>query len=597
MVAHSGGGWECTRQVVLIEGYALVLHLTHRVSWETFWLLGVYADNSGGINSLLAFYVSLRKCLSALVASLPGGSWSGCVAAGDWNFVEHLGDRSPATPMNPRLESLLGVFSDISALCAFRDVTGIGPRPRGWTYSRNAATGRVFSWLDRIYVPHEGWAAEPPYVLSTNWSDHRVVVSDLIVTKPVVQVAVPAPRLPDLDGLDKSRTFWPSVLAAWDDIVRDGKPTLERWTAFKETVLREGLATNTSFKKKDSKYWRNIVRKEELAPDEIWDAVRGLAQPLRPVQPRRKVLWGEAIPKYDKPPAPRKCFRPSPSSPWQVPVLSRPDAQPAGAPTTPRKKEPHAKSVADMMDDKASTLRKNALRKMKRMTEKHTSDWYNLSLNKEADERGSRASVSVVGLRRPTEDVAWTDLEHMTAVSKDYFESLHSPEPTPVERLLAQDALIKEVETTYRHIPGPSDFEVGHFTEEEVLALRDKMPNTAPGPDGIPYEFWKRLCRKLQSLQNSPSPPRAFWGVFRDMANDVRARGSSRCGFKYANVSLFYKKGDPTLVSNYRPISSMNTDCKMYTNLVNARLAPWAVNKIHVDQKGFVPGWLMSDHT
>jgi len=41
----------------------------------------------------------------------------------------------------------------------------------------------------------------------------------------------------------------------------------------------------------------------------------------------------------------------------------------------------------------------------------------------------------------------------------------------------------------------------------------------------------------------------------------------------------------------------MNTDCKMYTNLINGRLAPWAVAKLHPDQKGFVPGRLMSDHT
>jgi len=41
----------------------------------------------------------------------------------------------------------------------------------------------------------------------------------------------------------------------------------------------------------------------------------------------------------------------------------------------------------------------------------------------------------------------------------------------------------------------------------------------------------------------------------------------------------------------------MNTDCKMYTNLVNARLAPWAISKIHEDQKGFVPGRQMKEHT
>ena len=193
--------------------------------------------------------------------------------------------------------------------------------------------------------------------------------------------------------------------------------------------------------------------------------------------------------------------------------------------------------------------------------------------------------------------LAWTDLRHMTAVSRDYFMELHRPEPTPMDRRLAQNDLLREVGATYGRLPGPTDFEVGPFTDEEVLALQDKMPNTAPGPDGIPYGFWKKLCLKLQSLSDTPDPPSAFWDMFRKVVNDVRTRGSSRCGFKDANVSLFYKKGDPTLVSNYRPISSMNTDCKMYTNLVNARLAPWAVSKIHEDQKGFVPGHLMSDHT
>jgi len=92
--------------------------------------------------------------------------------------------------MNPRMVGLLEVFSDISALCAFRDVVGHKPCPRGWTYSRNTAGCKVFSRLDRIYVPHDGWAAEPPYILSTNWSDHRLVVSNLIVSKPAVHVGL-----------------------------------------------------------------------------------------------------------------------------------------------------------------------------------------------------------------------------------------------------------------------------------------------------------------------------------------------------------------------------------------------------------------------
>jgi len=596
IIAHSNGGWTCDEQVTLISGFALLLHVSHRVSRESFWLLGVYADNTGGINSLVDFYVELRKCLSAFVASLPRGVWSGCVAAGDWNFVEHPGDRSPMSLPNPRVDLLLEVFSDVAALCSFRDAAGCGPCPRGWTYSKNTARHRTFSRLDRVYIPHDGWAAEPPYVLSTNWSDHRVVISDLIVTDPTVQVAVPAPRLPDLDGLSKSKVFWPSILVAWRDMTRDGRVTLERWSAFKETVLREGLAERTSFRRKTARYWRDAVRKEELAPGEIWDAVRGLAKHERPPKVREPKKWGTAVPGYDVPSAPRRCFRPSPSSPWQVPVLTHPPREET-AHVTSGKARPSDKTVADMLDDKASALRQNALRKMRRMAEKHTSEWYNLSLNKEVDERGSRASVSVAGLRRPTEELARSDLRHMAGVSRDYFKELHKLEPLTEDRTQAQEALLLEICDTYGRLPGLVDFEVGPFTDEEVLALQGKMPNTAPGPDGIPYKFWKRLRAMLQGLEAGPDPPPAFWSVFRDVANDVRTRGSSRCGFKDANVSLFYKKGDPTLVSNYRPISSMNTDCKMYTNLVNARLAPWAVSKIHDDQIGFVPGRLMSDHT
>jgi hypothetical protein len=41
----------------------------------------------------------------------------------------------------------------------------------------------------------------------------------------------------------------------------------------------------------------------------------------------------------------------------------------------------------------------------------------------------------------------------------------------------------------------------------------------------------------------------------------------------------------------------MNTDCKMYTNLVNAHLAPWAMTKLHDNQKGFVPLCHITEHT
>jgi len=146
---------------------------------------------------------------------------------------------------------------------------------------------------------------------------------------------------------------------------------------------------------------------------------------------------------------------------------------------------------------------------MDRMTRTHSSEWYKQSSNRELDERGSRASVSVEGLRRPDELVAHTDLEEMAPVARDYFYHLHTPEPCPPERRTAQDALLEEVRQQGLLRPDPKQDVIrnGPFMPEEMKALRSKMPNTAPGPDGIHYGFWKKLIRILDALQKDSPPP------------------------------------------------------------------------------------------
>ena len=163
----------------------------------------------------------------------------------------------------------------------------------------------------------------------------------------------------------------------------------------------------------------------------------------------------------------------------------------------------------------------------------------------------------------------------------------------------AQSVLLDEVHDAYSSIPAPADLYSGPFTKEEIPALFNSMPNTALGPDSIPYIFWKSLNFHILSYnkEHPQSPLAPFWDSFLALANNVKSNGSSHCGFKDANVSLFFKKGNPTLTANYHPISSMNMDCKLYTNLINNHLSPWAVLKIHNDQKGFVPGCLITDHT
>jgi len=379
-----------------------------------------------------------------------------------------------------------------------------------------------------------------------------------------------------------------------------------RWVASHSVggMKWRGLEEVKAMKKFSKKDWVAAMKRETIPPDMIMSAVmsanRQLWSKQRPPA-RATPKWPCAVPAYELMPQASKHFVASEASPWQVMTKKQLPTAPRDGKTAavrflaPRKD----KSVAELLKERASNLDSSTKAKWEKMTRTHSSEWFKQSSNKELDERGSRASVSVEGLRRPGDDIAQTSLAGMTEIARDYFFGLHTPERTDQERLEAQQVLLEEVRLQSLQRPDPKPEEVlgGPFTEEEMRALLSKMPNTAPGPDSIHYSFWKRLIGILAGLQDNDEPPLTFWSAFADLTRDIAERGSSRAGFKNANISLFYKKGDPTLVSNYRPISSMNTDCKMYTNLINSRLAPWAVAKLHPDQKGFVPGRLMNEHT
>lgn len=73
-----------------------------------------------------------------------------------------------------------------------------------------------------------------------------------------------------------------------------------------------------------------------------------------------------------------------------------------------------SKGVADLLRERADHFEKSTRSKWEKLTRTHTSEWFKQSSNKELDERGSRVSVSVKGLRQPGENIARTDLKGVT---------------------------------------------------------------------------------------------------------------------------------------------------------------------------------------
>ena len=237
--------------------------------------------------------------------------------------MEFAKDRFPTGHPEKAPERLLICFNKIKDLCGLRDTAGRDPAPSLWTYSKRTHNGLVYSRLDRIYRPSQGWTSGSTVPMDTGKSDHRLLMAMVHVVCPKVEKAVPAPRLPSLEALDKTQDFWPSVLRDWEHMTRNAPITLESWKTFKDQVLQTGIREMKAVKSAGKKDWVTALRNECIPPEEIMDAA---ARANRQVWARRTppartpAKWPTAIPAYEVAPKQSKHFAPSKSSPWRTPI-------------------------------------------------------------------------------------------------------------------------------------------------------------------------------------------------------------------------------------------------------------------------------------
>lgn len=120
------------------------------------------------------------------------------------------------------------------------------------------------------------------------------------------------------------------------------------------------------------------------------------------------------------------------------------------------------------------------------------------------------------------------------------------------------------------------------FTEKELWeALQEAQHKSAPGMDGFTYKFYV-----------------TFWDQFKELLLQVfelAAKGTPVSRKRNTSViRLIPKSGDEKDISNYRPISLINTELKLFTHLINRRMQATLEKIVHPNQTGFVPGRLMT---
>lgn len=108
-------------------------------------------------------------------------------------------------------------------------------------------------------------------------------------------------------------------------------------------------------------------------------------------------------------------------------------------------------------------------------------------------------------------------------------------------------------------------------------AIKNAKSGKLPGPDGIPAEVSKKLEEIL-------SPP------LNEVIKDTLIEGKTPAPWNEAYVILLPKKGsDLEITANYRPISLLNCDYKIYAGTLAGRLKHVLKDIIHPNWAAFLP--------
>lgn len=164
-------------------------------------------------------------------------------------------------------------------------------------------------------------------------------------------------------------------------------------------------------------------------------------------------------------------------------------------------------------------------------------------------------------------------------------------------------AVLSEVESFYGDLyashasrPDPENEDpraklTRHFTEDlpEVsideigMALRQLKNGKAPGEDGVTTELLKAGGKPvLKALQK--------------LFNAVLFEGRTPEAWSRSVVVLFFKKGNKTMLRNYRPISLLSHVYKLFSRVITNRLARRLDEYQPPEQAGFRSGYGTIDH-
>ena len=201
---------------------------------------------------------------------------------------------------------------------------------------------------------------------------------------------------------------------------------------------------------------------------------------------------------------------------------------------------------------------------------------------------------TIKALKDPVPNTTTRDSRRMAQIAAEHHENLqhqgHNPHDPPNKRDL--DEILSHIRTK---VSEANKIALSENTSEKEIrnAMRKTANDKAPGLDGIPIELWRSMDDCFRAAKSDDPEKRRcnivqiLTRVFQDVEEfgmDANARLNEGC------MSPIYKKKDPESIENYRPITLLNTDYKIFTKALSTKLADVAPQIINRDQAGFIPG-------
>jgi hypothetical protein len=186
-------------------------------------------------------------------------------------------------------------------------------------------------------------------------------------------------------------------------------------------------------------------------------------------------------------------------------------------------------------------------------------------------------------LHNPTTDTLTTTREEHLQVAADYYSELYSPDPV---NMPAIQHLLEAIPPTATLSCIDKEGLISRISEMELEAAVDMSPTLkAPGRDGLPFELYRYIITIPWIRQ-----------LLLDLLNDALQQSIFPQSWQETVMILLYKKGDPSRLANWRPLSLINSDAKIFTKILTLRIQHHMRTLTGSYQTGFTAGRHIADN-